>query len=79
MLGYTSDEMKKKTIADITNPNKHEEIFKTFNQVLTEGKSYTEIELLKRTVTLSQPTLTLFYCLMVLYMEVAGILQNVIG
>jgi PAS domain S-box-containing protein len=48
LLGYTSDEMKKKTIADITNPNKHEEIFKIFNQVLNEGKSFTEIELLHK-------------------------------
>jgi len=48
MLGYTSEEMKSKTITDITNPSKHEEIFKTFNQLLNEGKSYTEIELLKK-------------------------------
>ena len=48
MLGYTSEEMKRKTIADITNPNKHEEIYAIFNQVLTEGKGYTEIELLKK-------------------------------
>ena len=48
MLGYTSEEMKNKTIADITNPNKHEEIFRTFSKVLSEGKCYTEIELLKK-------------------------------
>jgi hypothetical protein len=48
MLGYTSEEMKSKTIADITKPSKQEEIFKIFNQVLNEGKSYNEIELLKK-------------------------------
>jgi hypothetical protein len=48
MLGYTLEEMKSKTIADLTDPNKHEEIFKIFNQVLIEGKIYTEIELLKK-------------------------------
>jgi hypothetical protein len=48
LLGYTSEEMKSKTIADITNPTKKEEIFKIFNQVLNEGRSYTEIELLKK-------------------------------
>lgn len=48
LLGYTSEEMKSKTIADITNPSKQEEIFKIFNQVLNEGKGYSEIELLKK-------------------------------
>ena len=48
MLGYTTEEMKSKTIAELTDPNKQEEIFKTFNKVLREGKSYTEIELLKK-------------------------------
>jgi hypothetical protein len=48
MLGYTSEQMKSKTIIDITNPNKQEEIFKIFNQVLIEGKGFSEIELLKK-------------------------------
>jgi PAS domain S-box-containing protein len=48
MLGYTSEEMKSKTIADITNPNKQMEIFKIFNHVLNEGKGITEIELLRK-------------------------------
>jgi hypothetical protein len=48
LLGYTSEEMKSKTIADITNPNKQVEVFKIFNQVLNEGKGFNEIELLKK-------------------------------
>ena len=48
LLGYTAEEMKSKTIAELTDQNKHEEIFQIFNQVLNEGKSYTEIELLKK-------------------------------
>lgn len=48
MLGYTSEEMKKKRITDITNPNKHVEILRIFRQVLNEGKSFNEIELLKK-------------------------------
>jgi PAS domain S-box-containing protein len=48
MLGYTSEEMERKTIADLTAPNKQEEIFKIFNQVLIDGKGYTEIELLMK-------------------------------
>ena len=48
MLGYTSEEMKSKTIADITPPNKLEEYLKFFNQVLIDGKGFAEIELLKK-------------------------------
>ncbi len=48
MLGYTSEEMKRKTIADVTNPNKQAEIFKIFTNVLNEGKGFTEIELLRK-------------------------------
>jgi PAS domain S-box-containing protein len=47
MLGYTSGEMKNKTIADISPPNKIEEYFKFFKHILNEGKGFTEIELLK--------------------------------
>ena len=32
MLGYTSEEMKSKTIADISPPNKIEEYFKFFER-----------------------------------------------
>jgi len=48
MLGYTSEEMKSKTIADISPPNKIEEYFKFFKQLLNQGKGFTEIELLKK-------------------------------
>ncbi len=48
LLGYTSEEMKRKTIVDITPPDKHEEIFKIFIKILKEGKGFTEIELLKK-------------------------------
>ncbi len=48
MLGYTSEEMKSKTIADISPPNKIEEYFEFFNQIINEGKGYSEIELLKK-------------------------------
>jgi PAS domain S-box-containing protein len=48
MLGYTPEEMKSKTIADISPPNRIEEYFKFFQQILNEGKGYTEIELLKK-------------------------------
>jgi PAS domain S-box-containing protein len=48
MLGYTTEEMKSKTIADITNPDKQAEIFKIFTQVLNGGKGFTEIELLRK-------------------------------
>jgi PAS domain S-box-containing protein len=47
MLGYTLEEMKSKTIADISPPNKITEYFKFFYQILNEGKGFTEIELLK--------------------------------
>jgi PAS domain S-box-containing protein len=47
MLGYTSEEMKNKKIADISPPDKIEEYHKFFKQILNEGKGFTEIELLK--------------------------------
>jgi hypothetical protein len=47
MLGYTSEEMKSKTIADISPPDKIEEYHKFFKYILVEGKGFTEIELLK--------------------------------
>lgn len=47
MLGYTSDEMKEKTIADISPPDKLDEYFEIFKRVLVEGKTFAEIELLK--------------------------------
>jgi PAS domain S-box-containing protein len=48
MLGYTSEEMLSKTIADLSPPNKIEEYFETFKQILGEGKGFAEIELLKK-------------------------------
>jgi PAS domain S-box-containing protein len=48
MLGYTSEEMKSKTIADISPPDKIEEYIKFFKQILNKGKGFTEIELLKK-------------------------------
>lgn len=52
MLGYTSDEMKSKTIADISPSDKMEEHFKFFKQILIDGKGFTEIELLKKDGTI---------------------------
>ena len=48
MLGYTSEEMKSKTFADISPPNKIEEYFKIFKQILNEGKGFTEIGTYKK-------------------------------
>lgn len=48
MLGYTPEEMKSKTIADISPPGRIVEYFEFFKQVLSEGKVFTEIELLKK-------------------------------
>jgi PAS domain S-box-containing protein len=47
MLGYSSDEMKEKTIADISPPHRIEEYFEIFNKVLAIGKGFAEIELVK--------------------------------
>jgi PAS domain S-box-containing protein len=48
MLGYTSEEMKSKTIADISPPNKIEEYFEAFKQILSEGKGFAEVEFFKK-------------------------------
>ena len=48
MLGYSSAEMKKKTIIDLFPPGKSEEYFEIYKQVLNKGKVFTEIELLKK-------------------------------
>jgi PAS domain S-box-containing protein len=39
MLGYTPEEMKSKTITDLSPPNKTEEYFEMFKQMMTEGKA----------------------------------------
>ena len=56
MLGYSSEEMKSKTIADLSPPNKIEEYFEFFKRTLSAGKGFAEIELLKKMATTSQPT-----------------------
>jgi PAS domain S-box-containing protein len=48
LLGYTPEEMKSKSIADISPPDKKEEYFKFFSKIVNEGKGFTEIELLKK-------------------------------
>ena len=48
LLGYTSEEMKSKTIIDLSPPNKVEEHFEFFKKILSEGKGFTEMELLKK-------------------------------
>ena len=48
MLGYSSEEMKSKTIADLAPPDKIEEYIEFFKQTLSVGKGFTEVELLKK-------------------------------
>ena len=48
MLGYTSAEMKNKTIIDLFPKNKTDEYFEIYKKVLNESKVFTEIELLKK-------------------------------
>jgi PAS domain S-box-containing protein len=47
MLGFTSEEMKSKTIADISPPDKIEEYYEMLKQIMNGCKVFTEIELLK--------------------------------
>ena len=47
ILGFTSEEMKRKTILDLTPKNEAENYLKIFMGVLNEGRVFTEIELLK--------------------------------
>ena len=48
MLGFTPEEMQNKTILDLAPPDKTDEYFEMFKNVLNEGKVFTEIELLKK-------------------------------
>jgi PAS domain S-box-containing protein len=48
MLGYTSEEMKSKTVFDFFPKNNTDEYFKIYNQLLNKGKIFTEIELLRK-------------------------------
>jgi PAS domain S-box/PAS domain S-box/PAS domain S-box len=48
MLGFTSKEMKSKTIVDLLPPDKKDDYFNTFKNIISKGKVFTEIELLKK-------------------------------
>lgn len=48
MLGFASEEMKRKTINDIIPQNKKDEYLEIFEKVLSQGKAYAEVELLKK-------------------------------
>ncbi len=48
MLGYTYEEMMKKTITDLCPADEIDDYLNMFGQILTEGKVFTEIELLKK-------------------------------
>ncbi len=48
MLGYSLEEMRSKTIADLSPPDKIEDYFEKFRQILVEGKVFTEVELKKK-------------------------------
>ncbi len=55
MLGFAPEEMKSKTIIDLSPPDKRDKYFEISKKVLSEGKVYTEIELLKKTTTSFRP------------------------
>jgi PAS domain S-box-containing protein len=48
MLGYTTEEMKGKSIVDLSPPERIGEYFEMFKQILSEGKVFIEFELLKK-------------------------------
>ncbi len=48
LLGFTSEEMQRKTIIDLAPPEKKDEYFEVFTKVMSEGKIFAEIELLKK-------------------------------
>jgi len=48
ILGFSPEEMKRKTITDLSPPDKIEEYFEFLKQTLSTGKGFTEIELLKK-------------------------------
>jgi PAS domain S-box-containing protein len=48
LLGYSKDELLSFTIADISPKDRIEEYFQIFQQLLTTGSSYSEIELVKK-------------------------------
>ncbi len=48
MLGFTPEEMKSKTIIDLTPPGRIDEYLKQFSQLINEGKLFTELDLVKK-------------------------------
>ncbi len=48
MLGFTPEEMQRKTIIDLAPPDKTDEYFEVFKKVMSKGKVFTELELLKK-------------------------------
>jgi PAS domain S-box-containing protein len=48
MLGFTSKEMMSKTILDLSPPDKQDNYLDIFKSIVSEGKGFTEIELLNR-------------------------------
>jgi hypothetical protein len=48
MLGFTSKEMLSKTILDLSPPDKQYDYLDIFKSIVSEGKGFTEIELLNR-------------------------------
>jgi PAS domain S-box-containing protein len=48
LLGFTSEEMINKTIIDLTPEGRIDEYLKTFKQLLTNGKLFTEFDLKKK-------------------------------
>lgn len=48
LLGYTKEELLTLTIADLAPKDKVKEYFQIFSELLKDGKSYNEIELLKK-------------------------------
>jgi two-component system, sensor histidine kinase and response regulator len=47
LLGYSPEELKSRTIADLSPQDKMEAHFEIFNHVLNEGKAFAETELIK--------------------------------
>jgi PAS domain S-box-containing protein len=48
LLGFTSKEMKSRTIFDLSPPNKKDDYFSTLKNIISKGKVFTEIEVLKK-------------------------------
>jgi PAS domain S-box-containing protein len=48
MIGFTSGEMLSKTIIDLSPPDKKDDYSDIFKNIVSEGKGFSEIELLKR-------------------------------